>query len=124
LKLAGRLDTAGFTRTQADDAAEALADSLSHDMATESDIADLRVATRRDIAELHALISTQDGRLSTLIGAQDSRLSTQISALDRKLSTEIASVRSATAQWIITAVFIYTAGLIGARATVWQRAPR
>jgi hypothetical protein len=100
LKLARRLEGAGFTRAQADGAAEALADSLSNEIATESDIVEVRAS------------------ISTL----ESKLSTEIASLESRLSTEIASVRSATAQWIITAVFINTAGLIGAVATVWQLA--
>ncbi len=91
LKLARRLESAGFTREQADGAAEALADSLSNEIATKGDISELRA---------------------------------EIRTLESKLSTEIASVRSSTAQWIITAVFINTAGLIGAVATVWQLAHR
>jgi hypothetical protein len=111
LKLARRLEGAGFTRAQADGAAEALADSLSSDIATKGDIAGLKGEIAELRTELRASISTLDGQLSS-----------KIAALDSKLSTEIASVRSATAQWIITAVFINTAGLIGAVATVWQLA--
>jgi hypothetical protein len=95
LKLARRLESAGFTREQADGAAEALADSLSNEIATKGDIAELR-------AEMRSSFNT----------------------LDSKLATEIALVRASTAQWIITAVFINTAGLIGAVATVWQLAHR
>ncbi len=116
LKLARRLEGAGFTRAQADGAAEALADSLSNDIATKGDIVGLKddiVGLKGDIAELRASISTLDGQVST-----------KIALLESRLSTEIASVRSATAQWIITAVFINTAGLIGAVATVRQLAHR
>ncbi len=120
LKLARRLEGAGFTRAQADGAAEALADSLSNEM-----------ASKGDIAELRASISALDSKLSSQISALDTKLSSQIMVGDSKVSTEIASVRSeiaavrsATAQWIITAVFINTAGLIGAIATVWQLARR
>ncbi len=102
LKLARRLESAGFTREQADGAAEALADSLSNEIATKGDISELRAELRSSV------------------GSLESRLSTEIA----KLSTDIASVRSSTAQWIITAVFINTAGLIGAVATVWQLAHR
>jgi hypothetical protein len=56
-------------------------------------------------------------------------MESKLAALEIKASadvasvrSDIASVRSSTAQWIITAVFINTAGLIGAVATVWQLA--
>jgi hypothetical protein len=95
-----RRERSGFTRQQEDGAAEALADGLSYEIATKGDIAELRLSLERKIAAL-------DGK---------------ISSLDGKLSADIASVRSSTARWIITAVFINTAGLIGAVATVWQLA--
>jgi len=111
LKLARRLESAGFTREQADGAAEALADSLSNEIATKGDIAELRMATMGDIAELRTAIAGLDGKLESKLGT-----------VEGKLSADIAFVRSSTAQWIITAVFINTAGLIGAVATVWQLA--
>jgi hypothetical protein len=144
LKLARRLEGAGFTREQADGAAEALADSFSNEIATKGDIAELRMATKGDIAELRmattgdiaelrmattgdiaelrTAIAGFEGKLESKIGALEGKMESRIGALEGKLSADIASVRSSTAQWIITAVFINTAGLIGAIATVWQLA--
>jgi len=122
LKLARRLEGAGFTREQADGAAEALADSFSNEIATKGDIAELRMATTGDIAELRTAIAGFEGKLESKIGALEGKMESRIGALEGKLSADIASVRSSTAQWIITAVFINTAGLIGAIATVWQLA--
>ena len=77
----------------------ALADSLSNEIATKTDIA----AVRTEIAGVRTEMTEMRAELRT-----------SSAALDARLSTEIASVRSSTAQWIITAVFINTAGLIGA----------
>lgn len=88
LKLARRLESAGFTHDQADGAAAALAETFSAEIATKSDIAELK----GDIAKLGG-----------------------------DLRGEIASLRSSTAQWIISAVFINILTVIGA---VWQLAHR
>ena len=91
LKLARRLESAGFTHDQADGAAAALAETFSAEIATKSDIAELK----GDIAKLGG-----------------------------DLRREIASLRSSTAQWIISAVFINILTVIGAVAAVWQLAHR
>ena len=91
LKLARRLESAGFTHDQADGAAAALAETFSAEIATKSDIAELK----GDIAKLGG-----------------------------DLRGEIASLRSSTAQWIISAVFINILTVIGAVAAVWQLAHR
>jgi len=121
-QLARRLEGAGFTRAQADGAAEALADSFSNEIATKGDIAELRMATKGDIAELRTSTKGDIAELRTAIAGLEGKLESKIGALEGKLSADIASVRSSTAKWIITAVFINTAGLIGAVATVWQLA--
>jgi len=93
LKLARRLESAGFTREQADGAAEALADSLSTELATKSDLAELRATLEGDLAKLGA-----------------------------DLRTEISSLGRSTAQWIIGAVLLNMLGMFGAIAAVWQLA--
>ena len=100
LKLARRLETAGFTRDQANGAAEALADSFSTEIATKSDLAELRAAL--------------DGRSSTIEAS--------IAKLGAELRTEIASLRSSTAQWIISAALVNMVGVLGAVPAVWQLA--
>ena len=67
LKLARRLEGAGFTRAQADGAAEALADSLSNEIATKSDI----VAVSAEISELRT-------EMRTSFAAHESKLFTGI----------------------------------------------
>ena len=84
LKLARRLESAGFTHDQTDGAAAALAETFSEEIATRSDIA----------------------------------------KLGGDLRGKIASLRSSTAQWIISAVFVNILTVIGAVAAVWQLAHR
>lgn len=60
LKLARRLEGAGFSSKQAGDTAEALAESLreTSDLATKQDLIELRAATKADITELRAATKT------------------------------------------------------------------
>lgn len=103
LKLARRLEGAGFSRDQADGAAEAIAESLSADIATKADVAEVKteIATLR--GELHTEIASVRTDIASLRG-------------------DIAGVRSTTAQWIVGAVFVNAVGMLGAVAAVWQLA--
>ena len=102
LKLAHRLESAGFTHEQADGAAAALAETFSGEIATKSDIAELK-------GEIAALRAEVKGDIAKLGG---------------DLRGEIASLRSSTAQWIISVVFVNIVAVIGAVAAVWQLAHR
>ena len=102
LKLARRLESAGFTHDQADGAAAALAETFSAEIATRSDIAGVQ-------GEIAALRTEIKGDIAKLGG---------------DLRGKIASLRSSTAQWIISAVFINILTVIGAVAAVWQLAHR
>lgn len=93
LKLARRLQSAGFSREQADGTAEALAETLVGEIATKSDLAELRVELRSDIAELKA-----------------------------ELKGDIANLRTDMAKWIISAVFVNILSLLGVVAVIWQLA--
>ena len=54
LRLARKLEAAGFDAKQAGDTAEALAEALSDQVATRADISELRGEVRADFAELRA----------------------------------------------------------------------
>ena len=95
LKLARRLEQAGFSRDQARRAAEALADTFSGELATKGDLTELRTELRADISRLGS-----------------------------DLRTEISNLRWTTAQWIVSAVFINVVTVLGAVAAVWQLARR
>jgi hypothetical protein len=58
LKLARRLEAAGFPTQQAGDMAEAIAEALSQ-LATKADLAALQAATRADIAALRAELKAE-----------------------------------------------------------------
>lgn len=71
LKLARKLEAAGFPQRQAADTAEALADSLGEvsDLATKADLAELRAGLQADMAELRAEIRAElNTHLRWLIG--------------------------------------------------------
>jgi hypothetical protein len=71
LKLARKLEAAGFPHRQAADTAEALADSLGEvsDLATKADLAELKAELKADMAELGAEIRSElNTHLRWLIG--------------------------------------------------------
>ncbi len=105
LKLARRLETAGFTHDQATGASEALAESIAGDLAIKADLAELRRSIETRFSAIDGKFASIDGRFATL-GAE--------------LRTEIAAVRSGTAQWIIGAAFVNILSMLGAIAAVWQ----
>lgn len=94
LKLAQRLESAGFTREQAWGAAEALAEGLT------GQFADLR----SDVAALRSEV-----------GALRSAMEAGLAKLEGELRSELASVRVSMVRWIIGAAvlnFVSTGGLV------------
>lgn len=57
LKLARKLEAAGFNTKQAGDTAEALAEALADQVATKADIAELKAEIRADISIVKAQIA-------------------------------------------------------------------
>jgi predicted nucleic acid-binding Zn-ribbon protein len=100
LKLSRTLrDKGHFTPEQAEDLAEALTEASQENLATKSDISDVR----REIAELRA------------------ELKTEIAELRAELKTDIAGLRSDTASrfstlqyWLIGVAGLQTIAIIGA----------
>ncbi|HMD64969.1 MAG TPA: coiled-coil domain-containing protein [Stellaceae bacterium] len=69
LKLARRLEAAGFPTQQAGDVAEAIAEAISQ-LATKTDLAALQAATRADIAALRAELKVEMAALRTELRAE------------------------------------------------------
>lgn len=65
LKLARKLEAAGFPHAQAADTAEALADSLGEvsGLATKADLVELKVELKADMAELRTELKTEMAEL-------------------------------------------------------------
>jgi hypothetical protein len=80
LKLARRLEMAGFAPKQAGDTAEALAEAMSG----------ARLATGDDIAAVRVEVAT----LGTELKAARAEIKTEIAAVRAELKTEIAAVRA------------------------------
>lgn len=116
LKLARRLAAAGMPPEQADGVAEAIAESFGEQVATKADIAELRAATKADIGELRAEI----GELRAATKAEVAELRADIVALGGTLRNEIAVLRSATVQWIVGAVLLNAAMLVGFGIAIWN----
>ncbi|MFZ3235571.1 MAG: coiled-coil domain-containing protein [Stellaceae bacterium] len=95
LKLARRLESAGFPPQQAGDTAEALAEAMSGaQLATSADIASVRTEVTTQGSELRTEIRTQGSQLRAEIAAQGSELRADIAAQGLELRAEIAALRS------------------------------
>lgn len=95
LKLARRLESAGFPPQQAGDTAEALAEAMSGaQLATSADIASVRTEVTTQGSELRTEIRTQGSQLRAEIAAQGSELRAEIAALRSEFRAEIAAVRA------------------------------
>lgn len=138
LKYARRLQQAGFSPEQADGATEALASALWDEIATKSDLRDqstdlkndiraLRAELKDDIGDLRAevldLKTDLKGDISKLTG-EIAKLGGEIAKLGGDMRAEISILRADTAKWIIGAVFVNFAGILGAVALIWQLARR
>ena len=84
LKLARRLETAGFPPRQAGDTAEDPAEAMSG----------AQLATSADIAEVRSEIATLSSELRSEIATLSSELRPEIAALGSELRSEIAAVRA------------------------------
>jgi len=123
LKLSRRLEAAGFTREQAMGAAEALSDAISGDLATKTDIAEIRsemAELRSDIAELRAELHTEITELRAELHTGVAELRAEFRTEIASVRGEIAGLRTSTAQWIIGAVLVNILTVTGAMIAIWQ----
>lgn len=121
LKLARRLEGAGFSRDQANGAAEAIAEGFSADIATKTDIAEVKT----EIATLRGDMHTEFASLRTEIAGLRGDMNGEVASVRTDIASlrgDISGVRSATAQWIVGAAFVNVVGMLGAVAAVWQLA--
>ena len=123
LKYARRLQQAGFSPDQADGATEALAATFSDEIATKTDLRDLKSDLKDDIAKLGGEVFKLSGEVVKLSG-DIAKLGGELAKLGGDLRTEISILRADTAKWIIGAVFVNFAGILGAVALIWQLARR
>jgi hypothetical protein len=91
LKLARRLESAGFPPPQAGDTAEALAEAMAGaELATTADIAELRV----EIAAVRAELKAEIASVRSEIAAVRAELKAEIAELRAEFKAEIAVVRA------------------------------
>lgn len=84
LKLARRLETAGFPPKQAGDTAEALAEAMSG----------AALATSADIGDVRSELKAEIGAVRADIGSLRTELKAEIAAARAELKAEIAAVRA------------------------------
>ncbi|HTV45852.1 MAG TPA: hypothetical protein VMF05_11080 [Stellaceae bacterium] len=91
LRLARRLEGAGFPAQQAGDTAEALAEAMSGaELATGRDIAEVRTELKSEIAAVRAEIATLRSEFKAEIAA----VRAEIATLRNEFKAEIAAVRA------------------------------
>lgn len=101
LKLAERLAAGGFTQQQAQTAAAALSDALTAEVASKSDVAEVK----RDIADAKR------------------EMKADMQALRLQLEAKIAETKADLLKWIVSAIGLQTIVLPGALLTLWKNAP-
>ena len=104
LKLARRLEAAGFPTKQAQDTAEALAETLTANIATQTDIH----AVQSDIRELGLQLHAE-------IRDVETRLRGEIREVELKLRADMASLRAELLKWVVgvgVAAVLATGGMI------------
>lgn len=109
LKLAKRLESAGFTREQASGAAEALAEGLTGDLATKADLA----AVRAEIASLKSEVASLKSELRGEIAALRIEMDGRFARLGGELRSEMAAMQLSLVRWIVGAVVLNVASIAG-----------
>ena len=91
LKLARKLEAAGFPQKQAADTSAALADSLGEvsDLATKADLTQLKTELKGDVAELRAELKADIAELRTELKADIAELKTDIAGLRAEVRGEL-----------------------------------
>lgn len=94
------------------------------EVATKSDLRELRAELKSDVAEVKAELSALRAELKSEVSGLRAELKGDTRELRGELKGDIASLRNSTAQWIISAVFLNILTVVGAVAAVWQLARR
>jgi hypothetical protein len=94
LKLSRRLEAAGFPTKQAQDTAEALAETLTANLANQADIHAVQGDIREQGLQLRAEIAEQGSQLRAEIAEQGSQLRAEIREVDTRVRAEIREVET------------------------------
>jgi predicted nucleic acid-binding Zn-ribbon protein len=111
LKLARRLEAAGFPTKQAQDTAEALAETLTANVASQTDIQ----AIQGDIRELGLQLRAEISEVRAEIREVETRLRAEIREVELKLRADMASLRAELIKWMVgvgIAAVMATGGMI------------
>ena len=108
LKLARRLEAAGFPTRQAQDAAEAIADAIVEGVATKADVREVR----DDLRDIRADLKELELRLTS--EAQQSRL---------QLERQLAEMRSELLKWLVGMIGFQVAAILGGAIAIVKLLP-
>ncbi len=126
----------GFSREQADGTAEALAETLTAEIATKGDLAELKTELKGDIAELRADMRNEFAAVRGEIAGDRADMRSgfaavrgefavvwgEFASVRAELRGDIASLRTDTAKWILSAVFVNVLAMVGLAAAIRQLA--
>jgi Asp-tRNA(Asn)/Glu-tRNA(Gln) amidotransferase B subunit len=130
LRLARKLEAAGFSTKQAGDTAEALADTLLGVVATKDDVVD--VATKSFVAsEIAATksfvaseIAVTKSFVASEIAATKSFVASEIAATKSFVTAEIAQAKTEIIKWLVGLVGFQTLVILGGLATLLHAGSR
>ncbi len=101
LKLARRLEAAGFPTRQAQDTAEALAETLTANLASQADMHAVQGDIRELGLQLRAEIREVETKLRAEIREVETKLRAEIREVELKLRADMASLRAELIKWLV-----------------------
>jgi hypothetical protein len=101
LKLARRLQTAGMPADQASGLAEALSETMTTELATKSDLKELRSWATAEIAALRGEMQAEFAKLREEMRTGQAALREEMRTGQAQLRLEIAQSKNETVRWMI-----------------------
>ena len=115
LKFAQTLrDKAKFSPEQAEGPSEAFAQASADQLATKSDIAELRTDLETDIGELRTDLETEIAGLRSDLKAEIADVRSDLRAVELRLETKIESVKTDILKWMFGTIGFQTVVILGA----------
>lgn len=95
LKLARRLEAAGFSSQQAEGAAEAIADTLGEHIATKRDLSDLDRSVQAGFKDVRTEFGTLSKDLRSEMAANDKALRADLRDLEQRMTIRLGGMLAA-----------------------------
>jgi len=114
LAFARRMETAGFSRVQAEALADEQAKLIDERLATKADIEALRLATKADIEALRLATKTDIEKVRADVEALRLATKADIRESELRLEAKIEATKAETLKWMVGSMGVQTVVIIGA----------